>query len=129
VQKIATQIWGAGDVISTRLLSISTAFVSNKEELAIENIKLKEEIEAIRLKLIDRDLVLSNRLQDVFGQWRAGLIHNIGPGLHDLPFDRNTGRRHVGYRVGKIAFFISLASARYQIPRHRGILQIDGNFR
>jgi len=92
VQRVAAPIWRGGDALGARVFSISTAFVSNKEALVKKNQELEEEIKAIRLKLLDRNLLLEENLElqemlgrDVYGDRTISARALSGPG--SSPYD------------------------------------------
>lgn len=92
VQRIAAPLWSTGDALSARALSISTAFVSEKEALVKKNKELEEELAIIQLKLLDRNLILEENLElqeelgrDVYGDRTIAAKVLSSPGVS--PYD------------------------------------------
>jgi len=74
VQNIVAPFWRGGGALGERALSISTAFVSEKEALVKKNKELEEQLAILSTKLLDRNLLVEENLllqeelnRDVYG--------------------------------------------------------------
>jgi len=92
VQNIVAPFWRGGGALGERALSISTAFVSEKEALVKKNTELEEQLAILSTKLLDRNLLVEENLllqeelnRDVYGDSSIAARVLSSPGIS--PYD------------------------------------------